>query len=51
MSVDQMFYEISVVNAINADFDGLSPVWVFTLIADRGVDARVNIWLSITVAF
>ena len=40
-----MVDEISVVNAIDADLDGLPPVRVFTLFADRGVDARVNIWL------
>ena len=43
MSVDQVIDEIRVVDAIDADLDGLPLMRVFLLLADRRVDAFVNI--------
>ena len=44
MGVDQVIDEIRVVDAIDADLDGLSSMRVFMLLADRRIDAFVNVW-------
>lgn len=46
MSMDQVINEIRVVDAINTNLDGLLLMRVFMLLADRRIDAFVNIWFG-----